>query len=305
MAIKPGDTVLVLGGCGFLGRALISELHQRGYVLRVVTRRPDRHRDLLVFPRLTVLAGNVHDDQALAQFARGCHAIVNLIGVFAERSPQEFRQVHEDLPMRIGRVAGGRAILHASAIGASLNAASACLRSKAAGEARLREVAPQAIIVRPHVLYGPRDRFVCRFARWLRWSPFGFPVPFPDADLYPAHVADMAAGLGRALALVRAAGQTYELCGPEAVPLRHAVEAISQATGLRVSARPLSLLTSRRLAQFGARFPTWFFAADPWWALRDAGPCGREALGFAALETEPRPFGTALRDLLPRVSPAR
>lgn len=303
MAIRPGDSVLILGGCGFLGRALISELHQRGYVLRVVTRRPDRHRDLLVFPRLTVLAGDVHDDQALARFARGCHAIVNLIGVFAERSPQEFQQVHEDLPIRIARVAGGRPVVHVSAIGASPGAASACLRSKAVGEARLREIAPQAVIVRPHILYGPRDRFVCRFARWLSWSPVAFPVPFPDADLYPVHVADVSAALGRALALVRAAGQTYELCGPEAVILRHAVDAISRATGLRVSARPLSLLTSRRLARFGARFPTWFFAADPWWVLRDAGPCWREALGFAALELEPRPFVAALQDLIPGLSP--
>ncbi len=303
MAIKPGDTVLVLGGCGFLGRALISELHKQGYLLRVVTRRPDRHRDLLVFPRLTVLAGDVHDDLALAQFARGCHVIINLIGVFAERRAHEFRQVHEDLPARIGRVAGGRPILQVSAIGASLSAASACLRSKAVGEARLREIAPQAVIVRPHVLYGSQDRFVCRFARWPRWSPFGFPVPFPDAHVYPAHVADISAALGKAVGLVCAAGQTYELCGPEAVTLRRVVDAISQARGLRVLAHPLSLFVSRHLAQFGARFPALFFTADPWWVLRDAGSCDHEALGFAALGVEPRPFGAALRDLFPEIPP--
>lgn len=299
MAIRPGDSVLILGGCGFLGRALLSELHKQGYVLRVVTRRPDRHRDLLVFPRLTLLAGDVHDDKALARFAHGCDAIVNLVGTFVERSPHEFERVHEDLPARIARIAGGRRLLHIGAIGAGLDAASAYLRSRARGEARLREIAPQAVIVRPHILYGPHDRFVCRFARALRVSPLVFPVPFPDADLYPVHVGDVSAALGKALALLRAAGQTYELCGPEAVTLRHAVDAISRMCGLGVSVRPLSLLTSRRLAQLGARLPALCFTGDPWWVLRDAGPCDRAGPGFAALGTPPRPFMAALRDLLP------
>ncbi len=299
MAIRPGNSVLILGGCGFLGRALISELHKQGYVLRVVTRRPDRHRDLLVFPRLTLLAGDVHDDQALARLVRGCDAIVNLVGIFAERSPHEFEQVHEDLPIRIARIAGGRRLLQIGAIGASLDAASAYLRSRARGEARLREVAPWAVIVRMPILYGPHDRFVCHFVRALRFSPFVFPVPFPDMDLYPVHVGDVSAALGKALALVRAAGQTYELCGPEAVTLRHAVDAIAQMCGLGVSVRPLSLLTSRRVAQLGARFPALCFTKSPWWVLRDTGPCDRAAPGFAALGIQPRPFMAALRDLLP------
>ncbi len=296
MAIRPGDSILVLGGCGFLGRALIPELHRRGYLLRVVTRRPDRHRDLLVFPRLTLLEGDIHDERALAQFAQGCQAIVNLVGIFAERSPHEFQRVHEELPARIARVAAGRPVLHVSAMGASLDAASAYLRSKAAGETRLRGIAPQAVIVRPPILYGPHDRFVCRFARWLRWSPFMFPVPFPETELYPAHVADVSAALAHALAQVRAAGQTYELRGPEAITLKRAIDAISQAYGLRVLARPLSSQTSRRLAQLGAWCPTLFFTRYPWWVLRDAS---RDCVfsGFAALETQPRPFLAVLPDL--------
>lgn len=297
MAIRPGDSVLILGGCGFLGRALISELHGRGYVLRVVTRRPDRHRDLLVFPRLTLLLEDIHEDQALARLAHGCQAIINLVGPFVPGSPHEFQQVYEALPARVARVAAGRRVLHVSAMGASISAASAYLRGKAAGETRLWEIAPQAVVVRPPVMYGPRDRFVCRFAQWVRRSPLVFPVPFPQAGLYLAHVADVAAALGRALAQVRAAGQTYELCGPEAIPLKRAVEAIAEARGLRPLVYPLSFRTSRHVARLGAYCSTRSFAGDPWWVLRDA-VCDRARPGFGALETEARPFLTALKDLL-------
>ena len=47
-------TLCVLGGTGFVGRHLVRRLHDEGHTVRVLTRRRERHRELLVLPRVTV-----------------------------------------------------------------------------------------------------------------------------------------------------------------------------------------------------------------------------------------------------------
>ena len=69
------------------------------------------------------------------------------------------------------RAAGARALVHVSAIGADADAPSVYARSKAAGEARSKEVFPDAVILRPSVVFGPEDDFFNRFAALARSSP--------------------------------------------------------------------------------------------------------------------------------------
>jgi len=300
MAIRPGDTVVILGGCGFLGRALISELHGRGYHLRVATRRPDRHRDLLVLPRLDLAAGDVHDERFLQEIVAGAKAVVNLVGILKETRPEDFRRVHEELPTRMARAGHNLRLVHVSALGARHESQSAYLRSKAAGEKGLRAGAPGAVILRPSVIYGPHDHFVCRFVHLLRFAPLGLPVPLAQSLLAPVYVADVAFGLVAALTQAHAEGQTYELCGPEVLSLGAIVRAIAQARGCRFAPWPLSSDISLLFARLSERLPYAPFTVDQWHTLTEAeaAPCTADNPGFAALGVSPRPFLATLPSLV-------
>ena len=298
MAIRPGDSIVILGGCGFLGRALVSELHRLGYHLRVVTRRPERHRDLLVFPRLDLIAGDVHDERFLRELVVGSRAIVNLVGILKERRPSDFQRVHEELPARLARAGHGLRLVHVSALGAGVGAASAYLQSKGAGEQRLRALAPGAVILRPSVVYGPYDHFVCRFVQLLRFAPLGLPVPLAESRLAPAYVTDVVQGLVQALTRARAEGQTYELCGPEVLSLGQIVQAIAQARGCRFAPWPLSSGVSLLFARVSERLPGALFTVDQWRTLKSAAHGATDNPGFGALGVVPRAFLATLPHLV-------
>ncbi len=296
MGVRPDARVVVLGGCGFVGRALVRELHGRGYRLRLVTRRPDRHRDLLVLPRLELWEGDVHDERFLRELASGAQAFINLVGILKEQAPGDFARVHEELPARMARAGRGLRLLQVSAAGADAASESAYLRSKGRGEARLRALAPEAIVVRPSVIYGPGDHFVDRFRKLLRWAPWGLPVPLAASLIAPVYVDDVARGIATALARTAAAGQDYGFCGPEILSLGDSVAAIATLCGrarpLRLSAR-LSFLLAR-LLQHAPGTP---FSVDQWRTLKGGSVCPEGAPGLSDLGVVPRPFREALEAL--------
>lgn len=297
MGVRPGACVVMLGGCGFVGRALAREFHARGYGLRLVTRRPDRNRDLLVLPRLELWEGDVHDEAFLRKVAAGAQAFVNLVGILKERVPGDFTRVHEELPARMARAGRGLRLLQVSAAGADAASDSAYLRSKARGEARLRELAPDAIIVRPSVIYGPGDHFVDRFRRLLSWAPWGLPVPLAESPIAPVHVDDVATGIATALARTGAAGQGYGFCGPEVLSLGDTVAAVATLCG---RARPLRLSapTSLFLARVLEHWPGAPFSVDQWRTLKVGSVCPAGAPGLADLGVHPRPLREALEALV-------
>ena len=115
--------VCVLGGTGFVGRHLCCELSRRKLEIRVLTRRRERNRDLIVIPDLELLETDVHSVADLSVRMKGCDAVVNLIGILNERRGprQDFASVHGELPAKIAEACRynriGR-LLHMSALGA-------------------------------------------------------------------------------------------------------------------------------------------------------------------------------------------
>lgn len=297
MGVKPGALIVVLGGCGFLGRALTRDLHHRGYRLRLITRRPDRHRDLLVLPRLELWEGDVHDERVLRELASGAAAFVNLVGILHEHTPGDFVRAHEELPARMARVGCGLRLVQVSAAGADAASDSAYLRSKAQGELRLRALAPAAVIVRPSVIYGPGDHFVCRFQRLMRWAPLGLPVPLAQSPIAPVHVDDVVSGIVAAVTQAAATGRDYHFCGPEVMALQEAVAAIARLSG---HPRPhgLSAGLSLLLARILGHWPGAPFSVDQWRTLRAGSVCPAKGPGLPDLGVIPRSFHEALKDLI-------
>ncbi len=231
--------VVILGGSGFVGHALAARVIAAGHHVRVLTRRRERHRELLVLPGLELVEGDVYQPAFLREQLAGCDAVINLVGILNEsgRSGRGFSRAHAELPQCVVeamRAVGITRLLHMSALNASAQAPSHYLRSKAAGEAIVQRSGLRWTVFRPSVIFGPHDSFVNRFAALLRVMPGVFPLACPDARLQPVYIDDVAQAFVHSLTDERTVGQSYHLCGPEAYTLREIVTHIAGWTGRRV-----------------------------------------------------------------------
>lgn len=225
MALLHADVVIV-GGSGFIGRALASVLISRGQSVRIITRRREQARDLWLLPKIEIVEANPHDEAALYDAFENADRVVNLVGVLHSKAGKpwgaDFDTAHVKLPARIARCMNRRKIrrlVHISALGAADHAPSMYLRSKAAGEAALR--ANQNIdltILRPSVVFGADDQFMNLFARLQKFAPI-IPLATPHARFQPIDVRDLASAIANCLDNPATIGKNYECVGPDVLTL--------------------------------------------------------------------------------------
>ena len=229
-------TVTVIGGSGFVGRATVERLARLGTRVIVLCRNAERAKFLKPMGgvgQITLVAGNADDEDMLDRAIAPADAVVNLVGILAEGRGQRFDSLQGILPGRIGAAAvrhNLKAVVHVSAIGADAASPSAYARSKAAGETGLKKEFPMAVILRPSIIFGPRDDFFNRFAGMALLAPA---LPLPGGGkmlMQPVYVEDVAqaiiAGLGLSDALLKTepAGKIYEVGGPDVYNFRQLME---------------------------------------------------------------------------------
>jgi uncharacterized protein YbjT (DUF2867 family) len=231
------NDVLVLGGSGFVGRHLCHQLAARGYRLTIPTRDRERaKRTLITLPTADVLTADVRDTDTLIRLARGCGAVINLVGVLHNgRGKRSFGEAHVELARKVVDVcrrAGVQRLLHMSALNASPDAPSAYLRSKGEAEQIVRESGLDYTIFRPSVIFGREDSFLNTFAGIQRMLPLVV-LAMPDARFQPVFVQDVAAVFAESLTRLETFGQRYDLAGPKAYTLRELVRYVGELTGHR------------------------------------------------------------------------
>jgi uncharacterized protein YbjT (DUF2867 family) len=217
-------SILVLGGTGFVGRAVCEMLVQRGDGgggrIIVPTRRLMRASTLRALPTSDLRQADIHDDEDLKSLVGKADAVINLVGT-AHGSAADFERVHVALPRRLAaacELLGVRRVLHVSALGAASDAPSNYLRSKAGGEAALRNAALDLTLFRPSVIFGAGDHLLNLFARLQAVFPV-LPLAAADARFQPVWVDDVARAIVRCLDRPETIGRSYELAGPEVVTL--------------------------------------------------------------------------------------
>lgn len=270
--------VAVLGGSGFVGHSLCLRLAEAGHSVRVLSRRREQHRDLLVLPTVQVIDADVHNPAVLKREFAGCDAVVNLVGILNESRRQTFERAHAELPAKVvqaSRQAGVSRLLHMCALHASVDAPSEYLRSKARGEKIVLDAAADLRVTsfRPSVIFGPRDSFTNRFAKLLRLLPGVFPLACAGARLQPVYVEDVTRAMVLALERHDTFGQRYNLCGPRVMTLQETVEQIAAELGLKRHIVPLGDRLSRfqaGLLQFAPGKP---FTPDNYRSLQVASVC--------------------------------
>jgi len=226
------DTLItVYGGSGFLGRHVVRALAKRHYRIRVAVRRPDLAFHLQPLGRvgqIHAVQANLRNAASVDAAARDASALVNLVGLLFEGGRQKFDAVHAlgAEQVAIAAKAHGAKLVQVSAIGADEASPAQYARSKAAGERLVRTANPDAIVMRPSIVFGPEDDFFNRFASMATLSPALPLIGGGTTKFQPVFVGDVAEAIADAIDGKLKAGTTYELGGPEVVTFRQLLEFI-------------------------------------------------------------------------------
>ena len=220
----------VLGGSGFIGRYIVQRLAARGDVISVGCRHAEEAKFLQPLGNVGQIAAinvTIGDEQILPAFLAGNDALVNCVGILRESGSQTFDRVHHTGPARLARLAreaGIERFVHISAIGADPRSTSAYARTKAAGEAAVRDAFPTVTILRPSVVFGAEDQFFNRFAAMATISPVLPLIGGGHTRFQPVYVGDVADAVVKCLDDPTTAGRTYELGGPKVYTFRELIE---------------------------------------------------------------------------------
>lgn len=307
--------VTIYGGSGFVGRYIARRMAQAGWRVRVAVRRPNEAMHVKpygVVGQVEPVFCNIRDDASVRAVMQGADAVVNCVGTFDRKGKNSFDAVQDKGANRIARIAaeeGVAHLVHLSAIGADATSDSHYARSKAAGEAGILKHFPNAVILRPSVIFGPEDQFFNRFAGMTRFGPV-LPVVGADTRFQPVYVDDVAqaAVMG---AMGRAAPGIYELGGPEAVSFRGLMQQMLQVIRRRrlianipfgVAALMAGAMELVQTLTLGLVPPQ--ITRDQVRSLRRDNVVADGAKGFDALGITPVAIGAVLPDYLWRFRPA-
>jgi NADH dehydrogenase len=225
--------IAVTGGTGFVGRHVVRGLLRRGHRVRVLVR--ERAPTPVPPPNaVEPVRGTLGDAAALRALAHGADAVIQLVGIIAERGAQTFEAVHVEgtrAVLAAAAVGGCRRIVHMSAIGArDAPGATGYHRSKHRGEQVVLASGLAAAIFRPSFVNGPESVPIRTLARLHRFLPV-VPV-FGDGrfPIQPIWVDDLALAFALAAERPDLTG-TFELGGPDVLSYEEFVRAIGRAAG--------------------------------------------------------------------------
>jgi uncharacterized protein YbjT (DUF2867 family) len=297
------QSIVVLGGTGFLGTRLVARLIKDGRRVTVLSRDREQHKHLLVLPGLTLENCDVYDEAQLSEHFRGKDVVINLVGILNERGfgGGGFRRAHTELTrgvLQAARSAGVGRLLQVSALKAAVDAPSYYLRSKGDAEHLIREssTALDWTIFQPSVMFGPGDSFLNRFAGLLAAIPWVFPLAKPNARFQPVFVDDVIEAMLRCLHGGASSRQTYELGGPQIYSLREIVGLVAKLTGRGRWIIGLPDPLARMQALFMDFVPGRPFSSDNYRSLTVDSVSKED--GFAKLGIKPQSMVASARQYL-------
>lgn len=227
--------VTVFGGSGFVGRHVVRALARRGYRIRVAVRRPDLAGFLQPIGgvgQISFVQANLRYRLSVDRAVAGSDHVVNCVGLLLESGRNTFDAVQDFGARAVAEAtrAAGATLTHVSAIGADAESASIYSRTKARGEAAVLRAVPDAVILRPSIVFGPEDGFFNKFAAMARFSPVLPLIGGGHTRLQPVYVADVAEAVARSVDGTIERGRVYELGGPEVLTFRQCLEIMLRIT---------------------------------------------------------------------------
>ena len=291
--------VTVFGGDGFVGRYVLQALLKSGARVRVASRNPKRGWFLKAQANLGQIAyvpADITRTETLTSAVAGADTVINLVGILKGN----FDLVHRDGARNVAQAAaaaGVKTMIQMSAIGADANSASSYGRSKGEGDQAVLAAFPEAIIMRPSIIFGIEDGFVNRFAQLIKLLPI-VPVIGGATKFQPVYVGDIAKAVLQITQSPAAhAGKVLEFGGPQTLSM----EQLNNWIAKKIGANKVFIPVPSPIAAVMARLTGWAPGAPiTWdqWLMLQSDNVVSAADGFAALGIHPTPLDAIAEDWL-------
>lgn len=230
--------IFIAGGTGFVGGHVTHELLQRGYQMRLLVHRRGAAPELA-----EQVEGDVARPESFERGADGCDAMINLVGIIREFPAKgvTFERLHVQATANMlaaAKKAGIRRYVQMSALGTRPDAVSSYHKTKFRAEELVRNSGLEWTILRPSLIFGPKDAFIAMLARQLRLAPVMPVIGSGAYRLQPIHAADVARCFAQALEMPATIGQCYELCGNDRLTYVDLLDVVAAAMGRTAPLKP-------------------------------------------------------------------
>lgn len=228
--------ILVTGGTGFIGKALVRNLVQSGYPVRMLIRPSPHSPDLPRGVPVEVALSTLDDERSLRAAMKGVDAVYHLAGVERRGAYADLMSVDIQGSRMVAQAAadaGVDRIFYLSHLGADRASAFPVLKAKAIAEEYIRRNRIHYTIFRTAIVYGPNDGFTTALARLFSVVPYFFFIPGNGRTLIqPLWVEDLVTCLTWALEDNSTRDQIFETGGPEYFTFLQVAEMIMHACNL-------------------------------------------------------------------------
>lgn len=276
-----GKKILIFGGSGFIGKYLISRLSKYTCSIEIITRKNNKHKELKFLGGL----GQVNiktcynfSEEIINRLIMNADIVFNLIGILFEKKTASFNKIHSEIPRMIAKSCKSndvKKLIHLSALGVNKNFQSKYAISKYAGERNIIKEFPNAVIIRPSVVFGDEDNFVNLFSKMSNFSPImpiiGTPKItfekkfFPNinfksgVNFQPVYVGDLADFI---ISSSFEEKKVYDLAGPGIISFRMIIELILKLRKRKRICLPMPLFMARLAAFFLEKLPYPLLTVD-------------------------------------------
>lgn len=226
--------VFLTGASGFVGSHILRALIAQGHRVRALAHRA---AGLASSENVEVVAGDVVTGIGLERAMEGAEAVIHLVGIIMEVGGATFEKVHQEGTRNVlgaARQQGVRRFVHMSALGARAGGVSAYQTSKWRAEEEVRRGGIEHVILRPSIIFGPRDGFVSQMVQVMQAAPLFRPVVGHGRYRFrPIYIDDVVQCFIQSLTSAKAVNRSIELVGPDELTLDQVLAAIAQCIGVR------------------------------------------------------------------------
>ncbi|MFC4357598.1 complex I NDUFA9 subunit family protein [Halobium salinum] len=288
--------VLVVGGTGFIGSKLSTELHERDHEVTVLSRDPD---DADLPAGVERVEGDVTEYDSIEGAFEGQEAVYFLPALSPLFKPDGGDRMHFKIHLqgtenavRAAEEHGVSRFVQMSALGADPNGETAYIQAKGQAEEAVQGSELDWTIFRPSVVFGDGGEFVS-FTKKLA-PPYVTPLPGGGKTRFqPIWVGDLVPMLADALEDDAHVGQTYEVAGPEKLSLAEVAKLAHGAAGRSVNVVPVPMGLTKVGLSIGGQIPGFPMGTDQYRSLKfdnttddnDVGAFGRDESDLTTLSS--------------------
>ena len=259
--------VLIFGASGQVGRYCIRRLVKNNYKVTAVTRNAHKSgyklKTQAPIGYLDIIQASIFDDNKITELISKADICLNLVGILFETKNSRFEDVHSKFPQRLSQICKQKKVkfLHLSALGLNKAQDSKYASSKILGEKNIREILPEATIIKPSLVYSVDDSFTTKFMSILSIIPF-FPLYYDGKTKFtPIHASELAE-----LIFFIISNEIYskdiEAIGPEVINFKEIINILSRCINKKRVLIPVPIIFAKLSSFFIEKLPNPIITSD-------------------------------------------